>query len=216
MKRLILCAVLLVLPTLASASPIPSGVFLTLENHPDGNIAPPPYGFRADGLDGDLDHEFTYDFSHAVSNMTLFYDAGAGTIDISGVTFGGEDIGGAYAGGGSLWALNFSFSGVVDLGDTLEVAPGGGNVGTLENLVTHEVFALEDYAGSHSYTFRCEEEHRGVGPACSGWANHSGASGHVKSTDWLFVVATPIPEPSSVTLFGFGALAVGASLRRRA
>jgi hypothetical protein len=134
---------------------------------------------RLDGLNGDITAEF--DFDNVNSDMTLFYDDLAGTIQISGVT----DIGAVYAGGGSLWAVDMLYTGVVEIDGRLEVSPGGGNTGTVTHIDTNTVDDMIDVAGSHSCSFRCVDSHRGENRACYGWVNHSGTDihEHVYSSD---------------------------------
>jgi hypothetical protein len=131
---------------------------------------------------------------------------------------GGEDIGAVYAGGGSLWAVDMLYSGVAEIDGRLEVSPGGSNTGTITHIDTNTVYDMIDVAGSHSYSFRCVDSHRGEDRACYGWVNHSGTDldEHVYSSDWLFTVdSAPVPEPSAALLFGLGAVVCASSTRRR-
>ncbi|MBW2725733.1 MAG: hypothetical protein JRE71_15230, partial [Deltaproteobacteria bacterium] len=204
----ILAAVLaaLLFPIVASAAPIVADTWLTLESHPDGAISVPYYGLRLDGLEGDDSEEYTFDFSDSRSDMRLYYDSTANTIQIKGHSWGGEDIGSVYRDGGTSYQIEMLYEQVMDLGSVLEVAPGGGNTGSISG--GGITSTLVDVAGSHSYSFRIADEHRGAGPSGWGWVNHSGRD-HVYSSDWLFVVGDPIPEPSGALLFAAGALVIG-------
>lgn len=53
------------------ASAISIGTY-NLHNHPDGSANPPAYGLRLDGLlTGNTNEEYTFDFDHVDSAMTL-------------------------------------------------------------------------------------------------------------------------------------------------
>ncbi len=215
---LLLFATLTLLPLAAAASPIQANQKLRLHNHPDGNAAPPGYGLRLDGLvTGDSGDVYTFDFDDPRSSMYLHYDDVAGSIEIEGSTWGGLDVGTTYAGGGELWNVHFEYASVVDYGSYLEVAPGGGNMGYIENALSGDHYDLIDFAGKHSYSFRIKLAHRGAGPAGLGWMNHEtgGLDTHLYASDWLFVVGKPVPEPTAAVLFGAGCLVFARAARRR-
>lgn len=214
MKILVAVLMVLLFPAAASASPIAANVWLALESHIDGGIADPLYGLRLDGLEGDPSEEYTFDFSDSRSDMRLYYDDVAHSVLIQGESWGGEDVGETYRDGGSLYSIEMLYEYVVDMGSFLDVAPGGGNVGSITNIDTDVVSALVDVAGSNSFSFRIADQHRGAGPSGWGWVNHSDGE-HIYSSDWIFVVGSPIPEPSGAVLFGAGALVVGGFLQRR-
>jgi hypothetical protein len=192
----------------AGAAPIDPGVLYQLNNHPDGSEAEPFYGLRLDGLMGDVDEEWTFDFDHPDSQMTMLWDDMAATLDISGVTFGGEDEGAQYdPATTALWQIDFRYTNVLDAGAQLQVPELNGpfGLGTIKNLSTQQVFQLID-TGSGT-TFFVGGDHRGFdGVSGWGWLNHSGAPGglgeHVYSSDWIFTVGTALPEPSAGMLMG--------------
>ncbi len=181
---------------------VPDGTY-RLGNHPDGNAASPFYGLRLDGLlTGNANDIFTFDFEHADSDVQMTVDGS--TIHISGTAFGGLDTGNGYDPAESgLWQLDFTYNNVDLLAgdDDLHVddAHAGSNTGTIAQLYgAKQSFDLEDYAGSHSYSFQLGDEandagHRGFnGVSGWGWLNHSGAAGHLSASDWLFT-ATRLP-----------------------
>ncbi len=86
-------------------------VSFSLHNHPDGSAAQPYYGLRLDGLwTGNEEDVYTFDFDHKDSSMMLdLSKASNGTynIEISGVTYGGQDGGSTY--------VNNKFLGLYDV-----------------------------------------------------------------------------------------------------
>ncbi|MCB0483241.1 MAG: PEP-CTERM sorting domain-containing protein, partial [Flavobacteriales bacterium] len=191
-------------------------------NHPDGGIAPPLYGFRLDGLLGDPAKEYTFDFDHSGSNMTLTWDGSKIVID--GTAFGGEDIGGGYkAGTTDLWNIHFEYKigisqsangGLIDL----VVHADNQNFGTISS--SFGSWELEDQSNNNQNTglaFQLGDEdgggHRGFsGISGWGWVNHganciSGRCDHIYSSDWLFTAEkNQVPLPATIWLFGIGLL----------
>ncbi|MEM9177479.1 MAG: PEP-CTERM sorting domain-containing protein [Myxococcota bacterium] len=235
MKRLVPLLLALVLPSAAFAAPIESGVWLDLGSHPGGNQAPSAYGLRLDGLlTGDSGDVYTFDFDHEQSDMKLFWDEDANTIQITGQSWGGLDVGSVYE-NARLFTIDFTYQNVMDQTsrNRLQVNPApsdsdhaalytyGLSRGSITDTTTDTAYDLVDFAGNHGYTFRCVEEHRGAERSCYGWVNHSGAPGglneHLYASDWLFTVdhAAPVPEPSAALLFGLGAAVCGNAVRRR-
>ena len=235
MKRLIPLLFALLLPSTAFASPIESGVWLGLSSHPGGNQAPPAYGLRLDGLlTGDSSDVYTFDFDHSQSDMKLFWDEDANTIQISGQSWGGLDAGSVYE-DARVFTIDFTYRNVMDQEshDRLQVNPAASDAdhaalynyglssGTITDTRTNTTYDLVDFAGNHGYTFRCVDEHRGAERSCYGWVNHSNAPGglnqHLYASDWLFTVdeVAPVPEPSAALLFGLGCVVAGNTVRRR-
>lgn len=198
----------------ALAATITPGMYL-LDNHPDGNAVPPPYGLRLDELyDVTSGHDiFSFDFAHPSSDMRLDYDSGAQTIDIYGTIYGGRDNGGAYAADAYLGVYTVSFRydvgvGMVPGDDDVWANPAGGsNFGSILTPLGHSIPLADKSNGT--FTFRLGDEdddlgHRGhPGISGFGWLMAGGAmvSG---DQDWLFT-ATLIPEPASLLLLAFGA-----------
>ena len=237
--RLVICAALVLGSLSLAADAQADEMVFKLSSHDDGSENPPAYGLRLDGLDGDTSTEWTFDFSHADSAMYLTYDDVAGTIRIHGKAYGGEDIGGSYAADAStgVYTIDFTYAENVEVDedngfngtgdDKLRVSgshadnkgtiTGPAGAGSIE-------YDLTDYMGKHSYSFKFNntDDHRLSGSGLSGpttyvgwgWVNHSGATGHVYSSDWLFT-AQPVPEPSTLALMGLSGLGVVLVQRRR-
>ncbi len=124
----------------AGAGTIPYGTY-RLANHPDGNIAPPPYGLRLDGLYNATAQtdRFTFDFNHAMSDMVInIAQVGLNdVITISGDSWGGRDIGGSHANDVYLGVYQIYFQYTVGVGiatpddDRRVTGPGVQNFGTI-------------------------------------------------------------------------------------
>lgn len=65
-----------------------------LGNKVVGQIAPPDYGLRLDGLLGDYPKQYTFDYERPGAGVYLTYDGSA--IRIAGFAYGGLDIGGTW------------------------------------------------------------------------------------------------------------------------
>ena len=180
-----------------------------LENHPDGNVAPPFYGMRLDHLFGDHD-PITFDFDHAQSDMRMILEDGGTTATIFGKAWGGHDEGGFYDEAG-LWNVYFKFDDKLSVygGDDDFVVQGGdtelssGTVSPLYNtshFSSGDVFNLADEE-SGGYSFRLGNRtddlgHRGHdGISGWGWLQHDGDGilSHKSVSDFLFT-AYPIPD----------------------
>jgi len=206
----VLAALLALFATRAAAVTV--GTY-QLHNHPNGGISPPLYGLRLDGLLGDPAREYTFDFDHPGSNMTLVWDGN--TIVIGGQAYGGEDTGGSYT-GAVIWDIRFEYSVGISQSanggvDDLLVHANNLNFGTITSSLGS--FELEDYADSSGLSFQFGDEggsgHRGE-PGLSGWGwlNHGADCitqncTHTVASDWLFT-ASPVPVPAAVWLFGSG------------
>lgn len=206
----------------AHAAVLDQGIY-QLHNHPDGSVAPPLYGFRADGLDGSSDF-FTLDFDHPDSDVVLVY---TGTeIIISGPAYGGRDIGGSYANDAYLGVYQLEFVYNVGVGlvpgddDVFVDAPMNSNFGSL-TLPGGAVKDLYDKNGGPSVgTFRFGDEdndngHRGfAGTSGWGWYEIAGEENMGRTRDFLFT-AEYIGIPAPATAMLLGPVAMMAGRRRR-
>lgn len=66
-----------------------------LGNKVTGQVAPPNYGLRLDGLFGSPSSHWTFDFEAQGAGVQMCND-GLGTITIDGIAYGGLDVGGAW------------------------------------------------------------------------------------------------------------------------
>lgn len=213
--------------SVALGTTIENGVYC-LHSHPDGTENPPPYGLRLDGLLGDSSEEYTFDFDHAMSSVTMtitdsLLHAGAKKIVISGTTFGGLDEGLVHDPDLSgLWSLDFTYDNVQVDNVAMELftlkSDAGNNSGSITSqfnssgsetgrLSNGDVFNLIDYDGSHDFTFKLAFGHRGfAGLSGFGWLIHAPAgrditkAKHISASDWLFTAELKPPPPPQVPL----------------
>ena len=101
-----------------------------LWSHPDGSMAPPPYGLRIDGIEwyatggfsrdpgatGGHSDAWTFDFNHPLADMRAVYTVNDGlnddTFRIFGTAIGGRDISGTnYDGPPVLVDIDFTYTG---------------------------------------------------------------------------------------------------------
>ena len=167
-----------------------------MDNHPDGNQAPPLYGLRLDGLDGN--GVVTFSLAEADGASMLMDICNDGTIHIFGDAVGVSGVGGT-------WAVDFTYTtpfglapspddgGFPDIQVTECPVTGSGTITS----PTNDVFALEGYCGSHPFAFQFGDEdgsgHRGFdGLSGWGWLNHSGEP-HQASSDWIFTAVLKHP-----------------------
>ncbi|MEQ9105738.1 MAG: SdrD B-like domain-containing protein [Rhodothermales bacterium] len=181
------------------------GVY-TLQNHPDGSVAPPLYGLRLDKLFGGKT-PITFDFEHAQSDMRMRILNGGTSIEIYGQAWGGNDTGGAYANAG-LWNIQFVYN------TTVSQVPGDDDLyvtaetdhGSVTPLYTTAYFnAGQVYhlmpKSDGNFSFRLGDEdndngHRGFdGISGWGWLKHNGDGqlSHKATSDFLFT-AHPAPD----------------------
>ncbi len=198
-----------------------------------GSASPPPYGLRLDELfdatPGD-DDIFTFDFDAPGSNMQMHYDVLNGRIRVYGTSYGGRDIGNAYAADQYLGLYNIDFTwniGVTDgfLGDddtvvstanpitagntgfiTAPASAGGGTTNLFDKVdpSTGTTFHVGDWFGNGGYA--------GV-PGISGWGwvNDNATSPTSPIRDFQFRVI--VPTPGALALVG--AAGMIAARRRR-
>lgn len=200
-----------VISTMASGSLIEPGTY-QMHDHPDGNLAPPSYGLRLDGLyDATPSTDrFTFSFDQPGTDMQLAYSED-GTIQITGTAFGGLVQNDEWVDGHSgFLQVQFTYANVTAApNDDLWVVgpPDFENYGTVHADWNNETYALYDYSGSHGYTFRLGENHRGHdGISGWGWLNYQAGDPHIAATDWLFTLdETPLPNvpaPGAIALLG--------------
>ncbi len=200
-----------------------------LHNHPDGSENPPAYGLRLDGLlTGNSNEEYTFDFNHQDSAMTLTYDGS--TIVIDGKAFGGEDNGTGYAAGTTaIWDIHFEYLvGVNQPGDggldDVIVNADYANFGTISSNLDN--FELSDKSsGGLSFQFGDENGsgHRGEsGISGWGWLRHGADCttgtdcANIQYSDWLFTATpTPVPVPAGIWLFSSALIGLFAAKRKR-
>jgi hypothetical protein len=201
-----------------------------LNNHPDGNKSPPPYGLRLDELVNvkwwrtDV---FTFDFDHVQSDMRL--DLTETTARIYGTVYGGRDTGSGYASDfQGLWEVDFLYQDIFSLvptdndyedntdndrGTITQLFDAGGQTaGTAYDLFSYHGFFIGDEMD--------DSGHRGfAGVSGWGWLAYSGGKPKNGAQDWLFTVGKKVvvPEPSTyLTLGTLLAFAACAQRRRRA
>ncbi|MGE3181374.1 MAG: hypothetical protein AB7N71_07070 [Phycisphaerae bacterium] len=197
-----------------------------LNNHPDGAIRPPTYGLRLDGLDGNNQHNFTFDFDNDASDMRMTLNLNNGSIRIFGTTYGGRDMGTAYQnpsmGATGLWQVDFTYNANVSVRSdgAIVVAESQQNSGYIQPLFASNLNAFANNAqiplvDFMDPSFLLDTNHRGfAGVSGWGWVNHSG-NPHVYSSDWLFTVgASAIPSPGAASL-GMIGLTLASVFRRR-
>lgn len=201
-----------------------------LSDKDPGAQFPPDYGLRLDGLfDGDSDREWTFGFVDVVMDIDTTLD----TVHIHGSLVGGEDVGGVWATEYD-WALDFLYTDVIvgedgfwHAPDTMGINPT--NFGTLTFLSgppdddvdgiagsdTGKTIGLADYRGGDFFL------HADKGPYVSAWLAHTvgfDATEYERTgsccQDFGFK-ATPIPEPTTLAIFGLGLVGLGYSRRRK-
>jgi len=218
----------------ADAGPISTGTY-RLGDHPDGNVSPPKYGLRLDGLDGDTSSEWTFSFSdahHPDVGMTMVIsgdlDAGTGVISIFGTVYGGKldnPNDSWITGRVGLWDVEFEYQNVGRDGNGLIVMSttdgenGSGKITPRFDPGTgfsgDSAIDLKDHPNSSDVAFRMKTGHRGHdGLSGFGWLTHGNHEGHVGASDWLFT-AELIPLPPSAYLGAFGLAVMVIVVRRR-
>ena len=188
-----------------------------LNDHPDGNQSPPPYGMRLDNVLGAGVATLSLDF-HNDTVLTVTDDGGMLSINISGTLNGGlvDNMGGYLS--QESYAVDFNYVANV-------AASGGGwvvsgadnaNFGTLTNLGDMSVTTIYTTGMPETFAFlpdghRLGDNSTWVG---RGWLTEelNGDDTVAGTRDWLFQ-ATEIPAPGSFALLGLGGLV--AARRRR-
>ena len=198
----------------------------SLTNHPDGNIAPPTYGLRLDGvLTGDISDRTTFSFDESgdveltVTDATM--DGGGITIEITGTVFGGVvDTANDVYMNPMQYTIDFTYeANVIDSGGGWKVTgiDNTSNIGTLTKVGSNDpddLFTIVD-DDNNSFLFK-PDGHRLSGDSSTwvgrGWLTTNLNGNNVSGTqDWLFV-GQEIPEPGTLALLGLGATML---IRRR-
>ena len=116
-----------------------------LGNKIGGQVAPPGYGLRLDGLYGAPTDHWTFDFEDPQASVSMCYD-GQGTVSVQGVAFGGLDIGQTWDPQTTgLLEISFTWVNAVCMqnGDLIvSTQNGGAGFGTVKFLPTGDVFQL--------------------------------------------------------------------------
>ena len=179
---------------------ISSGTY-QLHNHPDGNVRPPLYGLRLDGLETGVSSDiYTFDFDHADSNMKMSFDFPNRKIRIYGKAVGGLNEGNAYAESyPRLYTITFTYHLVhIDTNHIIAEyrAEDYGQIidGETPPLIVNN---LKPSLMDGSF-FKIARNHRGVSTFSGwGWLDHSGRS-HIAASDWLFTIGECINGDFSV------------------
>ncbi len=200
----------------------------------NGNQAPPPYGLRLDGFfTGSASDEVTFSFDNVWFHE---YDDNTAELvgDISVAEFNNTGGPGAYA---SDWMLNVQFERLTSAADLANIDPGHWDPSWRYYKIVDNGMELVNKADANdnatlwTYPFDLTKPFQ-VGDGANGKNNNFGASGwlnwehyladgttigdvdrHYTSSDFLMDL-NPIPEPSTIMLFGLGLIPVGLSLRR--
>ncbi len=183
-----------------------SAIVFRVKDHPDGEIAPPPYALRFDGLfagrGGATGGKATFSAETNGAELYCFVDPVGGFIRFAGTVYGGEDTGTGYGYGAGLYRVDMTYNyafGIVGNGfvATDDGANGNENHGRLIGLTSPQTqgarFEMYDFGmGAESFLLLQDghrlnpgEEDTWVG---RGWltkkADHTAISG---THDWLFV-----------------------------
>ena len=196
---------LIFLGLFGSVSVAQAGSFLPgqyfLLDHPDGAISPPPYGLRMDSLG--------YTFSVELNGAEVVLDwSGGTTATLTGTLWNNQTS--------ELWSVDYEITGIVTAPANLGFTATGGNGSLVDpSLSVTSLVGKQDGSGS-AFTLLADG-HRLGGHPLSGGPDTPVARGWVQGSgtnDWLAVV-TPIPEPGTGLLFGFGLIGLAEIRRRR-
>lgn len=139
-----------------------------LGNKVTGQVAPPNYGLRLDGLFGNPSDHWTFDFEAPETGVQMCND-GAGTITIDGIAYGGLDVGGAWDAVEQGFArIHFVYENASCVNGELLVLESAGGLayGTVEWLNTGEVTYLSGKANAAGEIFLFDGH---AGDPARGW-----------------------------------------------
>lgn len=212
-----------VIESSAHAAVIAPGLYV-IHNH--GASEPSRWGLRLDELYDVATFQdiFVFDFDHPSSLMTI--EITAGTIRVSGQTWGGRWFHTAllddeYRG---VYTIDFLFNnGVMQApgdDDFIVDAVNNSNHGLISTPLGHTI-DLYDERGGSPFSFRLGNEdhdagHRGyVGISGWGWVNHGDdPAHHISVGDWLFTVGPLIPSQGSAATVIAGLVLLAVRRRR--
>lgn len=189
----------------------------SLWDHPDGDLNPPSYGLRFDGIFGGGQATFSMDH-FGDTTLTVTDDGVNIEIHIEGTLYGGEvDGSGGYLSPES-YLLDFTYTTSVNAVADGWIAVGehAGNTGTLTQIGgPASVYTLDTKADGNGDAFlfladghRMPNDTDWIG---RGWFQPYGSGGG--SQDFLFG-ATLVPAPGVFGLVGVGGLMMGRRRRR--
>ncbi len=205
-----------------------------LFDHPDGSDNPPPYGIRLDGLFGDsTTTTFSFDTAEGVTMRVMEAGNGSIVINISGVVYGGRDVGTAYdlahAGTGK-YELNYTYAyNVVTEGTGWRVDPqhmeNGGTFNAIDvngDEANFQFNLFEEPNTGNPFKF-LQDDHRlqnqpegGQGFWVGrGWHTFVQGQGVAGTQDFLFIGTQIVPLPTPLALSATGLLGVSLLRRRR-
>lgn len=217
--QMLIAGIALTTATLAHASGGALVMEFALNDHPDGNVAPPYYGLRLDNILGSGPATLSMDH-YDNTRLFVYEDNGSFSINITGTLYGGEVENGAYVD-----PMDYE----VDFWYHLNVADAGngwivdgfaaGNSGTLTNTNDNSVYTLFGKANDQDRVFEFLADGHRLDNDDSSWVGRGwltlesdGSNNLGGAQDWIFT-ATVIPAPGSAALLGLAG--VCAARRRR-
>ncbi len=229
MSRAALVSALAGLALASSALADPVVLFQSkLGDHPRGDVRPPTYGLRVDGLfvgEGGGGGPTTFSFQENGASVVLKIldlndDGTADQIKISGTVYGGEDSGSGYDFAEGLYSLEFTFSVGVDGSEGEGGWTAGSDatnsgflkaMGTYDTVLQDTTFNLVQRTDSMAKDFAfLNDGHRLPGDPGSGWVGRGwlGGGGSTDTRDFLFITVVPLPGSAGLALAGLGLVAV--------
>ena len=212
--------VLFVLLACFMATPLQAAVTMyKLHDHPNNQVAPPPYGLRLDNLLGSGRYTFSFDYadSTGMSGVMLEYNDATNEIHIFGRAYGGKDVGAVYDAVEQGWVdIDFTYRLNVIVADNANGDPGNDLYVTLNDVQNNgtvmldgwggnQTFNIQDkVSGNRSFRFDNDNDHKGNGTFAgdpmiwsgTGWLMGAG-SGTRDFTFWgEEMMMVPIEEKS--------------------